>query len=77
VGEGDFAPKLYRLRSLDYFGCGVEFSLNEAHFKRTAALWGKIKEVVGSLDKDTVARACRSFRSRIEAFVAADGDFIE
>jgi hypothetical protein len=26
---------------------------------------------------DTVAKSCRRFRSRIEAVVAADGDFIE
>jgi hypothetical protein len=37
----------------------------------------KIKEVMGSLEMDTVANACRRFRSRIEAVVEADGDFIE
>jgi len=37
----------------------------------------KIKEVLGSLDRDTVARACRSFRSRIEAVIITDGNFIE
>jgi hypothetical protein len=34
-------------------------------------------EVVGSLDKHIVGKACRRFCSRIEAVVAADGDFIE
>ncbi len=37
----------------------------------------KITEVMGSLDRDTVAKAYRWLRSRIEAVVAADGDFIE
>jgi hypothetical protein len=30
-----------------------------------------------SLVGNTVAKACKSFRSRIEAVVAADGSFIE
>jgi hypothetical protein len=37
----------------------------------------KITEVMGSLDRDTVAKASRWFRSQIEAVVAAEGDFIE
>jgi len=36
-----------------------------------------MKEMMVSLDRDTVARACRRFRFRIEAVVAADGNFIE
>ena len=41
------------------------------------SLVAKIKEVMGNLDRDTVEKACRRFRSRIEAVVAANGDFIE
>ena len=37
----------------------------------------KMKEVVGSLARDTLAKACMSFRSRIEALFTADGSFIE
>jgi hypothetical protein len=33
--------------------------------------------LVGSLDRDTVAKAFKRFRSRIEAVVTADGFFIE
>ncbi len=33
--------------------------------------------MMGSFDRDTVVRACRRFSSRIEAVIAADGDFIE
>jgi hypothetical protein len=38
---------------------------------------GKMKEVMGNLDRDPVAKACRRFRSRIEVSVAANGDFFE
>jgi hypothetical protein len=37
----------------------------------------KIIVVMESLDRDTVAKANRRFRSSSEAFVAADGYFIE
>jgi hypothetical protein len=36
-----------------------------------------MKEAMGSLDRDTEAKACRSFCSSIEAVVADDGDLIE
>jgi len=42
-----------------------------------AALIAKMKEMVGSLDRDTMARACSRFRFRNEAVVATDGNFIE
>jgi hypothetical protein len=34
-----------------------------------------IKNVMGNLETDTVAKACRRFHSRIEAVVEANGDF--
>jgi hypothetical protein len=36
-----------------------------------------MKEVMGSLGRDTLAKTCTSFRSRIEAVFTADGSFIE
>jgi hypothetical protein len=36
-----------------------------------------MKEVMGTLGRDTLAKACTSFRSRINAVFAADGSFIE
>jgi hypothetical protein len=36
----------------------------------------KIKEVMGSLARDTLAKACMSFRSRIEVVFTADGSFV-
>jgi hypothetical protein len=44
---------------------------------KTEDLILKIKEVMGSFDRDTVAKAYNSYTARIEAFVAADGYFIE
>ncbi len=37
----------------------------------------KINEVMGNLNKDAVAKACRGFRTKIEAVVEANGDFFE
>jgi hypothetical protein len=37
----------------------------------------KIKEVMGNLDKDTVAKACRSFSTRFEAVVEVNDDYFE
>jgi hypothetical protein len=34
-------------------------------------------EVMGFLARNTVAKSCKRFRSRIEDIVAADGNFIE
>jgi hypothetical protein len=36
-----------------------------------------MKEVMGSLGRDTLAKACTSFRSRIEIVFTANGSFIE
>jgi hypothetical protein len=44
---------------------------------KTEDLILKIKEVRGSLDRDTVAKVFKCYTSRIEAVVAADGDFLE
>ncbi len=44
---------------------------------KTEDLIVKIKEVMGTLDRDTVAKAYKRYMSRIEAVVTADGSFIE
>jgi hypothetical protein len=44
---------------------------------KTEDLILKIKEVIGFLDRDTVAKAFKWYTTRIEAVVAADGGFIE
>jgi hypothetical protein len=42
---------------------------------KTEDLILKIKEVMGSLNRDTMAKACKSLMSRIEAVITADGSF--
>jgi hypothetical protein len=44
---------------------------------KTENLFPKIKEVMRSSDRNTMANACMSFRSRMEAVFTADGSFIE
>jgi hypothetical protein len=63
---------------MDYFMLGVfELHFNKAHHNTIASLVVTIKEVMGNLDKDTVAKACRCFRTRIEAVVVANRDFLK
>jgi hypothetical protein len=42
---------------------------------KTEDLIQKIKEVMGSLIKNTVVQACKSLMSRIEAVITNDGSF--
>jgi hypothetical protein len=51
----------------------TELKVNAALHNKTEDLTKKIKELTGSLNRDTMGRACRRFRSRIEAIIAADG----
>jgi hypothetical protein len=44
---------------------------------KTENLLSKIKEVMRSFDRNTMAKACMSFMSRMEAIFTADGSFIE
>jgi hypothetical protein len=44
---------------------------------KTENLLPKIKEVMRSFDRNTMAEACMSFRSRMEAVFTADSSFIE
>jgi hypothetical protein len=77
-GKELWPPSFPDCNPLDYFLWDVsELHGNKMPHNTSAALMEKITEVMGNLDRDTVAKACRQFRSRIEAVVAADGDFIE
>ena len=63
---------------LDYYvWSACEVLVNKAPHNTSGSLMAKIKEVMADLDRDTVARACRSLRPRLEAVVEAGGDFIE
>jgi hypothetical protein len=61
-----------------YFACSVtESKVKAKPQNKTEDLIQKIKEVIGHLDRDTVAKACNSFKLKIENFVTADSDFIK
>ncbi len=56
----------------------LELLVNKASHNTVASLVVKINEVMGNLNKDTVAKACRrGFRTKIEAVVVANGDLFE
>jgi hypothetical protein len=71
-------PSSSDCRPLDYFVCGVsEFRVNAKPHNKTAYLIPKIMEVMESLERDTMTKVFRRFRSSSETVVAADGYFIE
>jgi hypothetical protein len=60
---------------VDYLACGVsELTIRAQLHNKSKGLIPKIKKVMGSLDRNTVA--CKRFRSQIETVVAVDGSFI-
>ncbi len=62
---------------LGYFVWGVsELHVNKIPHNTSDSLVQKNKEVMGSLDRDTMARACRWLQPWIEALVEIEGDFI-
>jgi hypothetical protein len=65
-------------KPFDFFVCGVsELRVKANSRNKSKDLIKKMKEVMGSLARDTLAKACTSFRSRSEALFTADGRFIE
>jgi hypothetical protein len=64
--------------SMDCFVWGVpQLDVNRSIKKTSDSLGKKIKELMDSLKRDTMAWACKQFRPRIEAMVAANVDFTE
>ncbi len=59
-------PSSPACKPLDYFVCGVsEFMVNAKPHNKAVYLIPKIMVVMESLDRDTVARAYRRFRSSL------------
>ncbi len=78
MGQGGLPPISPNSNHLDNFVLGVsELRVKSKPHNKTEDLILKIKEVMGSLDRDTVAKAYKSYTARMEAFVTADGYFIE
>jgi hypothetical protein len=76
--EEVWLPSSPDCKPFDFLVCGVsELWVNAKSRNKSKDLIQKMKEVMGSLARDTLAKACTSFRSRIEVVFTADGSFIE
>ena len=76
--EEVWPPSSPKCKPFDYFLCGVsELWAHAKSRNKLKDLIQKIKEVMGSLARDTLAKACTSLRSRIEVVFTANGSFIE
>ncbi len=76
--EEVWLPSSPDCKPFDYFVCGVsELRVKEKSRNKYKDLIQKMKEVMGSLARDTMAKACTSFRSRIVVVFTTDGNFIE
>jgi hypothetical protein len=76
--EKVWLPSSPDCKPFDCFACDVSVLWVKAKSRnKTSDLIQKMKEVMGSLARDTLAKACTSFRSRIEIVFIADGSFIE
>ena len=65
-------------KPFDFFVCGVsELRVKAKSRNKSKDLIKKMKEVMGSLARDTLVKASTSFRARIRALFTADGSFIE
>ena len=63
---------------LDYFVWGfLEKEVNRMPHNNAMSLKAEITRSMASLPRDTVVKACRQFRARLQAVVDANGDFIE
>ena len=76
VGGGGLAPSSPYCNSFRYFVFGEsEVWVIEKSLNKTNDLIQKMKEVLGSFNRDTVVKAYKSLRPRIWAGVNADGSF--
>ncbi len=76
--EEIWLPSSPDCKHFNYFVFGVsELRIKAKSRNKSNDLIQKMKEVMGSLTRDTLAKACMRFRSRSEALFTADGSFIE
>jgi hypothetical protein len=75
--EEVWPPCSHDCNPFDSFIWGVsELRVNSKSQNKFKDLTQKIKDVMGSLARDTLAKTCMSFRSRIKAVFTADDNFI-
>ena len=76
--EEVWPPSSHDCNPFDSFVWGFsELRVNSKSQNKFKDLIQKIKEVMGSLARDTLAKASTGFGSRIEAVITSDDSFIE
>ena len=76
--EEVWLPSSPGCKTFYYFVWGVsELKVKAKSRNKSKDLIQKMKEVMGSLGRDTLVKASTSFRARIRALFTADGSFIE
>jgi hypothetical protein len=76
--KGEMSSQHPDCNPLDYYIWSVfERDVNRSPHNTAASLKAKITDVMANLPRDTMAKACRRFRQRIEAVVEAGGDFLK
>jgi hypothetical protein len=78
VVRGVWLPSSPNCKPFDYFVLGIsELRVKAKSRNKSKDLIQKMKEVMGFLARDTLAKASTSFRARIGALFTAEGSFIE
>ena len=78
VTKNKWPPSSLDLNPMDYFFRGVlENQTNQHPHTTMASLIDSIKEQCISIDREMVKKACRSFRTRIEHAIEAEGNYVE
>ena len=78
ITKDKWLPSNLDLNSMDYFFCSIlENQTNQCPHTTKASFIASIKEQCISIDKEMVKKACRSFRTRIEHIIEAEGNYIE
>jgi inhibitor of nuclear factor kappa-B kinase subunit alpha len=71
-------PSSPDINPLDYFVWGVvERDTNRTPHTTLKSLKAKIKEVMTSMNRNMVKRACGSFRKRLSTVIEKEGDLLE
>ena len=78
ISKDCWPPSSPDLIPMDYFVWGyLEAHTNRRAHSTKTSLIHSIKENCSNMDRAMVAKACSSFRGRVEAVIEAGGDFIE
>ena len=78
VTKDKWPPSSLDLNPMDYFFWGIlENQTNRCPHTAKASLIASIKEQCVSIDREMVKKACRSFGTRIECVIEAEGNYFK